>query len=57
MKLTMANIDDDKTEELLSFVRCIARMTEHDKKTYDDTESELAAFDTLIRNARQLLKI
>jgi len=41
--------------DLLAFVRCIARMTEHKDKIYDDTENELAAFDAIIRNARLLV--
>lgn len=54
-KLDMGNLTDDKAEELLAFVRAISRMTLHVDKPYDDTASELIAFDSLIRNARRLI--
>ena len=55
MPLTMENLTDDKAEDLLAFVRAVSRMTLHVDKPYDDVESELVAFDTLIRNARKLI--
>jgi len=54
-ELNMGNLTDDKTEDLLAFVRAVARMTLHADKLYDDVESELVAFDALIRNARILV--
>lgn len=52
--LDMGNATDDELEAVLGFVRCIARMTMHADKVYDDVEAELTAFDALIRKAREL---
>ena len=52
--LNMGNITDDQIEELLVFVKAVARMTKHKDKVYDDIDDELIAFDALITKARNI---
>jgi len=57
--LTMANISDDKTEELLSFVKMVAQLKLYDGEMESDVpagDDAVESLDNLIQWARDLIE-